>query len=81
MFQKTKYYPVNPETKEIINLPFLMERNVFIMFKGTGFIGLKGKRLNDHKCYTEFTVKPSDFKITGETITKHIHWTGKSPGQ
>ena len=69
MFQKTKYYPVNPETREIINLPFLRERNVFIIFKGTGFTGLKGKRLNEHKCYAEYSIKPSDFKITGETIT------------
>ena len=67
-FFKTKFYPVNLETKEIVNLPFTKERNVFIMFKGTGFIGLKGKRLNEHKCYAEYSIKPSDFKITRERI-------------
>ena len=69
MFQKTKYYPVNIDTKEIIDMPFKRERNVFIMFKGSGFIGIKGHRLNKHKCYAGFAVKPNDFKITGETIT------------
>jgi len=69
-FLKTKFYPVNYDTKEIINLPFNRERNVFIMFRGTGFIGIKGRRLNEHYCYAEFVIKPSDFKITGETITR-----------
>jgi len=56
-FQKTKYYPVNIDKREIINLPFKREQNVFIMFKGTGFIGIKGDRLNNHKCYDNFLIK------------------------
>ena len=67
-FQKSKHYPVNCDTKEIINLPFTKEKNVFIVYKGTGFVGIKGVRLNTLTCYREFTVKPSDFKITGETL-------------
>ena len=61
--QKTKFYPVNIEEKEIIDLPFKRESNVFIMYKGTGFIGIKGHRINDCKCYELFSIKPGDFKI------------------
>lgn len=52
MFQKTKYYPVNIDTKEIINTPFKRERDCFIMY-----IGIKGQTLNDHKCYADFNIK------------------------
>ena len=69
MFQKTKYYPVNVDTKQIINMPFKRKQNVLIMFKESGFVGIKGYRLNKHKYYAGFAVKPNDFKITGETIT------------
>jgi len=55
-FFKTKFYPVNYDTKEIINLPFNRERDVFIMFRGTAFIGIKGNRLNSYSCYKSFGV-------------------------
>ena len=58
-FQKTKYYPVNIDTRVIIDMPFKRERDFFVMFRGSGYIGIKGKRLNDHKCYAEFDIKPN----------------------
>lgn len=56
-FFKTRYYPVNIDKKEIINLPFKRERNIFIMFRHLGFIGIKGHRLNEFKCYQQFSVE------------------------
>lgn len=58
-FLKTKYYPVDIEKKVIINLPFSKERNLYLIFK-IPFIGIKGKRLNDHKCYLDFTILESN---------------------
>lgn len=63
MFQKTSYYPVCIDTKEIIDMPFRLERNFFIMFRGTNFVGIKGRKLNEHRCYDEFTItKPKRIK-------------------
>lgn len=67
-FLKTKYYPVNIETKEIIALPFKKEGSLFLLFRKTGFIGIKGHRLNDHRCYKNFDVLNADL----ETVSKKI---------
>jgi putative endonuclease len=55
--QKTKYYPVNIETREIIDIPFRKESELFSKFVGTNFIGIKGARINGHKCYADFMIK------------------------
>jgi hypothetical protein len=59
VFLKTKFYPVNPNTKEIINLPFSKERDLFLMYRRSGFIGIRGARLNEKRCYQEFTIRGS----------------------
>ena len=56
-FKKTKYYPVNIDTKEIMDTPFERERDVFLEYRGSGFIGIKGQRLNSYKCYVKFSIK------------------------
>jgi len=67
-FLKTKYYPVNIDKKEIINLSFKKESALFRLFNRTGFIGIKGHRLNDHRCYKNFDVLNGDL----ETVSKKI---------
>lgn len=59
-FLKTRYYPVNIDTKEIINFPSQTEQNIFIQFRHMGFIGIRGERLNKFKCYQEFSVKEAE---------------------
>jgi len=60
MFLKTKYYPININTRIILNKPYKREGDLFRDFAGTGFFGIKGNRLNTHDCYKKFTVKEED---------------------
>lgn len=56
-FKKTKFYPVNYTKLLIIDSPFKKEKDIFLKYKGTGFIGIKGNRLNIYNCYEKFKIK------------------------
>jgi hypothetical protein len=56
MFQKTKYYPVNVDERKIVDTPFNREKDLFDEVRGTGYIGIKGDRLNTYGCYKTFSV-------------------------
>lgn len=63
MFKKTRYYPVNINTKQIIDRPFRTHREVLREFLKTDFIGIKGDRLNKCKCYQTFEIVQNPFII------------------
>ena len=66
MFLKTKYYPININTRVILNTPYKREGDLFREFCGTSFFGIKGSRLNDHDCYKKFKIQE------GLTIQKKL---------
>lgn len=69
MFQKTKFYPVNIFTKQIIDRPFRRHKDVLREFLQTDFIGIKGDRLNKCECYQAFEVVQDPFIIRGRRKT------------
>ena len=58
MFQKTKYYPVNIDNKEIMDEPFKTQREMLFKYREGQIIPIKGDRLNKYKCYKAFRVQP-----------------------
>ncbi len=50
-FLSTKFYPVNTDSRTIINDPMRRERDVAYKYKGQHVIGLPGKILNAHAVY------------------------------
>ena len=55
-FFKSRYYPLNIDTKIIVNEPFQREKDCAWKYRGKGFIGIKGERLNQFACYKEYRV-------------------------
>ena len=53
-FKKTYFYPVDINMRVIMNQPFRRERDLVSMYRGSGFISLKGKTLNENACYQTF---------------------------
>lgn len=60
-FFKSRYYPLNIDTKIIVNEPHRLERDCSISpkYRGKGFIGITGERLNTFACYKEYRVVDS----------------------
>jgi len=61
-FLKTRYYPLDMDRREIVNIPFKRERDCARSIAGKkGFTSKKGRILNDYTCYSTFDIL-SDFR-------------------
>lgn len=61
-FLKTKYYPVDVDKKVIYDDPKNRELDASLsseQYRGCNTIGLKGRQLNENKCYLSFSVVPA----------------------
>ena len=61
---KTKYYPVNLDTKTIIDDPHARERDLAWKYRGCGVTGIKGERVLIFKCYGAYKIINTGAKET-----------------
>jgi len=62
--QTTKFYPVDVESRIIIDDPQRRERDVAWKYRGTRLIGISGKHLKTAKCYQQYQIVRTNTKTT-----------------